>query len=44
MEWDEVFALLTVGATAPYAIELATNWIRDTWQVNHHNNGANARG
>ena len=43
MEWDEVFVLLTIGSTAPYAIEAAATWLRrtraDVW---HHKNGANA--
>lgn len=42
MEWDEVFALLTVGSTAPYAIEVAACWIRRAWHTDHHKNGANA--
>lgn len=42
MEWDEVFALLTIGSTAPYAIEIAAEWIRNSWHHGHHNPGANA--
>lgn len=43
MEWDEVFALLTIGSTAPYAIEAAANWIRRArGEICHHKNGANA--
>ena len=43
MEWDEVFVLLTIGSTAPYAIEAAANWIRRArGEICHHKNGANA--
>ena len=43
MEWDEVFALLSLGSTAPYAIEAAARWVRRTCgEVCHHKNGASA--
>ncbi len=44
MEWDEVFVLLAIGSTAPYAIEATAAWMKTTWRTSHHNNGANARG
>ncbi len=44
MEWDEVFALLTVGATAPYAIELAANWIKSGWHAGHHHTDTKTQG
>jgi hypothetical protein len=44
MEWDEVFVLLTIGSTAPYAVEAAAAWMKHMWRDGHHNNGANARG
>ena len=45
MEWDEAFALLTAGASAPYAIELAATWFKkSSWPVFHPHKGAKTQG
>ena len=44
MEWDEVYVLLAIGSTAPYAIEATAAWMKSAWRTTHRSNGADAHG